>query len=246
MLSTAAKPKRPLSRTDSPDVRVGASARAARRWFLILAPVLAGLLAILGAAADPAAGEDGRPLYEAYANDPERLQFKAFGYHFSYALWGFAALLLAGLVRRRGSWLANVAGFLVLLGVTTMPGFILADFYDSAIGQTFGADGAVRVEEQMEGMWALIAIASTGAAGLIFALPVAALAAWRAGLIPWWAALAAIGGIAGGFIAIGANVAGAVVLTAGFSVLSLALGRMDHEAWREGDVPTREARSSAV
>ena len=246
MLSTAARLTRPLARTRSADARLGASARAARRWFLIVAPVLAGLLAILGAAADPAAGEDGRPLYEAYANDPDRLQFKAFGYHFSYALWGFAVLMLAGLVRRRGSWLANLAGVLALLGITTMPGFIAVDFYDSAIGQLFGADATVRVNERMEGMWALIAMASTGAIGFILALPVAALAAWRAGLLPWWGALAPIAGIVGGFIVVGANVPGAIALAVGFAVLSVALARIDRDAWEGGRVGEGEARASAV
>lgn len=231
MLTTAARLARARSRTAPPGAHVGASARAARRWFLIAAPVLAGLLAILGAATDPAAGEDGRVLYEAYAADPDRLQFKAFGYHFSYAFWGFAALLVAGLVRRRGSWLANVAGVLVFLGVTTMPGFILADFYDSAIAQVFGADAAVQVNERMEGMWALIMLASTGGIGFLLALPLAALAAWRAGVLSWWGALAPTAGIIGGFIVVGANVPGAVVLTAGFAVLSVALARVDPQLW---------------
>ncbi len=53
--------------TRSPARSAGAAARAARRWFLVLAPVLAGLLAIAGAAADPYTG-DGAALYDAYAS----------------------------------------------------------------------------------------------------------------------------------------------------------------------------------
>jgi hypothetical protein len=210
----------------APPVELGWSARAARHWFLVLAPVLAGLLAIAGAAADPYTG-DGPAVYEAYAEEPGALQFKALAYHFSYLFWGVAALLLAGLVRRRGSWLANAAGVLALLGITTMPGFILADFYDSSIGQLFGVDGALQVQDRMEGMWALIVLASTGAIGFLLALPVAALAAWRAGLLPWWAGLSATAGILVGFFVLGPTVPAGVALTAGFLVLSVALARMD-------------------
>jgi hypothetical protein len=213
-----------------PDAAPGASARAARRWFLVLSPVLAGLLAIAGAAADPYTG-DGAALYEAYAAQPEALQWKATAYHFAYLFWGVASLFLAGLVRRRGSWLANAAGVLALLGLTTMPGFILADFYDSSIGQAFGVDGALQVEAGMEDMWALMVLAGTGALGLVLALPVATLAAWRAALLPWWAGAAATAGIVVGFFVLGPTVAAGIALTAGFLVLSVALARVAPQAW---------------
>ena len=217
--------------TTAADVRsarreAGSSARAARRWFLVLAPTVAGLCAIAGAMADPYTG-DGAALYEAYANEPGTLQVKALAYHFSYLFWAAAALFLSGLVRRRGSWLATVAGVLALLGISTMPGFILADFYDSAIASLFGVEGALQVEERMGGMWALPVLASTGALGLVLALPVATLAAWRAGLLAWWGAAASTAGIVVGFFVLGPTVVAGLVLTAGFLVLSVALARMD-------------------
>lgn len=202
-----------------------------RRWFLILAPALAGVLAIVGAAADPAVDQDGRALFEAYASNPDAVQVKSMAYHLAYALWTVVALVLAGLVRRRGSWLANVGATLAFLGITTIPGFLLADFYDSAIGQHVGADGALAIEEAMSGMWALTVMASTGVVGLILCLPVAATAAWWAGLVPWWAPVAATVGIIGGFFVIGANVPGAAVLAGGFVVVSVALARIDRGAW---------------
>ena len=213
--------------------REGSSARAARRWFLVLAPALAGLCAVAGAAADPGVDQDGAAMYAAYAANPDAVQFKSLAYHFSYALMGAAALMLVGLVRQRGSWLANVGGVLAWLGIATIPGFLLADFYDSAIGQIYGVEGTVEVNERMEGMWALMFMAGTGGIGLLLGLPVAALAAWRAGLIPWWAPLAVVAGIGGGFLVIGANVAGAAVMTAGFVVLSVALARADRTAWQD-------------
>ena len=230
MVDSSTLPTRP-ARLARGDAEAGSSARAARRWFLIAAPTLAGVCAVIGAAADPAVNEEGAALYAAYAADPDAVQIKSFAYHFAYGLWGAAAIVLAGLVRRRGSWIANGAGVLAFLGITTMPGFIAADFFDSAAGQVFGTDGAVQVGERAGDMWALVLMASTGALGLLLSLPVAALAAWRAGLIPWWAPVAATAGIAGGFMGVGANVPGALLLTAGFLALSVALVRVDRRAW---------------
>jgi hypothetical protein len=206
-------------------------ALAGRRWCLVLAPVLAGVLAIVGAAADPAVDQDGRALFEAYAADPDAVQVKSMAYHLAYSFWAVAALLLAGLVRRRGSWLANAGGALAFLAITTIPGFLLADFYDSAIGRQFGADGALAVEESMSDMWALTAMAGSGVAGLILCLPVATAAAWRAGLLPWWTPVAATAGIVGGFFVVGANVPGAAIMAVGFVVVSVALARIDAGAW---------------
>lgn len=168
-----------------------------RRGLLIASPVLAALLAILGSIADPAAGISGREMYEIYAEDPEAVQFKALALHWSYAFWIAPALLLVGLVRGRGAWLANIAGALAFAGLTTMPGLLFVDFYDSAIGQLNGADAAVAVSEHMDAtMWAVPAFAAPGAAGFLLALPLTALALWRAGLVRWWAAAAAFGAIA--------------------------------------------------
>lgn len=222
------------------DRRARPGGRSGRGWFVVLAPVLAGLCTVAGAAADPYTG-DGAALYEAYAADPEALQYKATAYHFGYLFWGAAALLIAWSVRGRGRWVADAAVVLALLGITTMPGFILADFYDSSIGQAFGVEGALRVEDGMEGMWALMLLASTGALGLVLALPVAVLAAWRAGLLAWWAGLAATAGIVGGFFVLGPTVAAGFVLTAGFVVLSVGLAQAPPAAWDGGPRPAADA-----
>jgi hypothetical protein len=222
----------PAAATGFPSVRGRrrsgeASSRAlgARHWLVVAAPLVAGGLAIVGSLADPAAGKDGRELYAAYANEPGRVEVKALAYHFSYAMWLPIVFALVARVRDRGAWLANIAGLLGLLGVTTMPGFVLADFYDSAIGRQFGAEGAFQVEQLMESMAALPAMAATGAIGFILSLPLAAFAAWRAKLLPWWGVAGAVGGLLA-FGAVGATPPGAVLLTVGFGALALALARM--------------------
>ena len=197
-----------------------------RRWFLIAAPILAGLFAVLGAAADPAVGQDGRVLYEKYAANPDPLQWKSFGFHWAYAFWTMAAFVLAAHVRRRGVWLANGALLLAFVGATTLPGLLFVDFYDSAIGQVGGADLTVRVNETMESMWGVPAIVVPGLVGFIFSLPVAALAAWRAGIVRWWAVAAVVGGI-GAFMLSGVAVWGTLVMTLLFAVFALGLARSE-------------------
>ena len=196
-----------------------------RRWVLIAAPVVAGLLAIGGAVADPAMDLDGEAMYRIYAEQPDPLQWKSTLYHFSYAVWGLAALMLAAAVRRRGSWLANGAGVLAFLGISTLPGLLFVDFYDSAIGQRFGVEGTLAVEGVMESMWGPQVMAGSGIVGFLLCLPVAALAAWRAGLLRWWGALAPIVGIGVGLLLVGANVLGWGLVTLGFAVLSFGLAR---------------------
>lgn len=201
------------------------SALAFRRGALVAAPVVAGLLAIGGAIADPAVDLDGAEMYRIYADNPDPLQWKSLLYHFSYALWGLAALMLAGAVRRRGAWLGNVAGVLAVLGISSVPGFLIVDFYDSAMGRVHGVDGLLAVERATESMWGLGVMALTGMVGFLLCLPVAALAAWRSGLLRWWAPLGAIAGVVGGMVLLGANVVGWAVTTLGFAVLSFGLAR---------------------
>jgi hypothetical protein len=216
-------------------------ALAFRRWVLVAAPVLAGLLAIGGAIADPAVDLDGEAMYRIYADNPDPLQWKSLLYHFSYALWGLAALMLAGAVRRRGSGLANVAGVLAFLGISTLPGFLIVDFYDSAIGRVHGVDGLLAVDAATEPMWGLGVMALSGMAGFLLCVPVAALAAWRGGLLRWWGALAPIAGIVGGMVLLGANVPGWAVTTLGFAVLSVGLAR----STRTDDVPPSSVPAGA-
>ncbi len=207
------------------------SALAARRWAIILAPVIAGVLTIVGVVADPAPAAEGRELVEAYAANPDALHFKALGYHFAYTLWLATALGLVGLIRHRGAWLANSAGVLAILGISTIPGFLLGDFVDSAMGQIVGIDETVRVGDAVQEQWGFMVMALPGFAGLMLALPLAAIAAWWARLVPWWGPVAVIVGKAA-FMGFNVTLPGNVLLTVAFAVFALALARIDSEAWR--------------
>lgn len=193
-----------------------------RRWCLVAAPVLAGVLAVVGAAADPAAGIEGEEMWRIYAAEPGPLQIKSVALHWSYALWTIPAVLLARYVRGRGAALANVAGFLGFVSATTLPGLLFIDFYDSAIGQVGGVETNVAVEAAMSGMWGVPVMAVPGLVGFALALPLAMSALWRAGLVRWWGPVAAVAALAV-FVVSGVQWWGAVLSTLALALVSLAV-----------------------
>ena len=215
------------SPTVAPDRR--STALSARRWFLIAAPVLAGLFAVVGAAADPAAGLNGNRLYELYAQNPEPLQLKSLGLHWSYAFWIAPALLIAPLVRGRGAWLANVTALVGFVGMTTLPGLLFVDWYDSAVGQQFGVEGNVAVNERMEAMWGIVVFTTPGVVGLLLSLPLTALTVWRAGLARWWVLVPVAAGYAA-FIASGISWWGCALMTLCFAAFAVLLARATRPA----------------
>ena len=198
---------------------------AVRRGFIVASPVLAGLFAIVGAVADPAAGTAGREMYEVYTANPEPLQFKSLGFHWSYAFWIAPALLLAAYVKGRGAWLANIAAFVGFVGMTTLPGLLFVDWYDSAIGQMYGVDAIERVNDHMSAtMWGVPVFTLPGIIGLALALPLAAAALWRAGLVRWWAPVVVIAAFAA-FILSSVTWWGCVITTAFLTLFAVAIER---------------------
>jgi len=198
---------------------------AARRWFVVASPVLAGMFAVVGAVADPAAGQAGREMYEIYTANPEPLQFKSLGFHWSYAFWIGPALLLAAYVKGRGAWLANIAALVGFAGMTTLPGLLFVDWYDSAIGQMYGVDAIERVNEHMGAtMWGIPVFTAPGILGLVLALPLASAALWRAGLVRWWAPLSVVAGFAA-FMLSNVTWWGCAITTVCMTVFAVALER---------------------
>jgi hypothetical protein len=197
------------------------SALAFRRTAAVAAPALAALLIVAGFFLDPAIGESGRELAAEYAANPGREQVSALAFHFAFALLAIPAVVLIVAVRGRGAWLANVAAFLAFLGMTTLPGFLLTDFYDIAIYGELGGDAWDAVDDRIQELPGAAIMFLTGFLGFVLALPCALLAAWRAGMLPWWpAALVLAGGVGaqavpGGF--------GLLIWAATLAVLSYVL-----------------------
>ena len=202
-----------------------------RRGFLVAAPVLAGLFLIVGAVADPAAGISGDKMLEIYADNPGRLQFKSLGYHWAYAFWIVPAMLIVPLVRARGAWLATITGFLGFLGVATMPGLLLTDWFDSAIGAAHGPEGHQAVMDAMEGMWGIPVFITPGIVALFLALPLTMLTLWRAGLARWWGLAAAVAAFLA-FMISNATWPGAVLALLFLGVVSVAFAKATDPARR--------------
>jgi hypothetical protein len=207
--------------------RIGAPrtrAMAARRGFLVASPVLAGLLAVVGAYADPAAGLSGAEMQAIYAANPGPLQFKSLGFHWAYAFWFLPALLVAPYVRGMGAWLANVTAVVGFVGISTLPGLLMSDWFESAIGQAFGPAGNVAVTSHLDQMWGVPVMTLPGIVCLVLALPLTAITLMRAGLTRWWALAAVVAGFAA---FMGSNVMwwGCAIMTGCFAVFAYALAR---------------------
>lgn len=220
-------------RTQAAPGRV-ARALGARRWFLVAAPILAGVFATLGAYADPGAGLSGEAMWGVYAAEPDALQVKSLAFHWSYAFWIAPALLIAPYVRSRGAWLANVTALVGFVGMTTMPGLLLSDWFDSAIGQLYGVEGTASVNQLMaDTMWGVPLFTLPGLVGLVLALPLTALTLWRAGLARWWALLPVLAGFAA-FTFSGVTWWGCALATAFFAVFAGVLHRATDPARQLG------------
>jgi hypothetical protein len=175
----------------------GSRAIAVRRALLVASPVLAGLFCVLGALADPAAGISGDRMTKIYIDNPDPLQWKSTGYHWAYAFWIGTALMVAPLVRGRGAWLATIAAVIGFAGMVTLPGMLLSDWYQAAIGHSYGLDGVKQVEDHMiTTMWGLKGFMAVAFPGLAFALPLAAAGLWRARLVRWWSFAATVAAFA--------------------------------------------------
>jgi hypothetical protein len=169
-------------------------ALSVRRAAVIAAPALAGLLIVAGFFVDPAIDESGRELAEEYAAHPGREQVSALAFHFAFALIAIPAVALIVAVRGRGAWLANLAAFFGFLGLTTLPGFLLTDFYDIAIYGELGGAAWDAVDDRIQELPGAAVLFLTGFVGFTLTLPTALLAAWRARLLPWWPAALLLAG----------------------------------------------------
>ena len=201
------------------------AALALRRLAVVWASALSGVLIVAAFFLDPDIGASGRELAREYAENPGRIQLSALSLRFAFALLVLPSFALIRAVRERGAWLANVAGVCAVLGMTTLPGFLLVDFYDVAIYGELGGDAWQAVTDRLEELPGATFMFVTGFFGFFLTLPLALLAAWRARLLPWWPALVvSVGQIAaqaipGGF--------GLLLMAASLVALTYALRQVD-------------------
>lgn len=198
---------------------------ALRRGVLIASPVLAGVLLLAATVLDPAPGSTGAEMNRAYTENPTALQWHSLVLHWSYAFWGLTALLAAAHVRGRGIVLAGLGAVAGFVGMTTLPGILAIDWYDSSIGQVYGVPAIESLHDHMnENLWALPFFSAPGILGLLLCLPLALAGLWRAGVVRWWAFAAALAGTAT-FMGSGVQVWGVTLTALLFSVVGMGLAR---------------------
>jgi hypothetical protein len=148
------------------------------------------VLLVVGVFVDPDIEANGRELARAYAENPDQEQVSALAFHFAFVMWAPIVFALVGLIRGRGAWLANIAAVLAVLGATTLPGFLLTDFYDIAIYGELGGDAWQQVDDRIQELPGATVLFITGFLGHVLCLPLVLFAAWRAGLVALWVPLA--------------------------------------------------------
>jgi hypothetical protein len=168
------------------------SALQVRRWAVIFAAFFSGLLVFVSMLVDPAPDASGAELIRAYAAHPMRQGVHTNLIHYGFALFAPVAFALVGLVRGRGAWLANAAGLLSVIGLTTLPGLVLIDYHDIATAHVASVELAVAASDGVAQLPGFLPLLLPALVCSLLALPLAAAAAWRARLLQWWVPLALV------------------------------------------------------
>lgn len=203
----------------------------ARRWGVIAACVLSAALVAAGFLTDPAPSDVSEEVFAGYAAQPGLQALHSTLLHYGFALWIVIAFGLVWLVRGRGAWLANTAAVLAVLGLTTLPGMVLFDFHTVAVTTAHGVDASLEAERLLDQSVPFLALVMPAILAATLAVPVAALGAWRAGLLPSWAPAATFAGFAALMFA--GFVVGPIVFAAGLLALGAALVRVPRGRWFE-------------
>ena len=210
-----------------------------RRWAVIAAAALSGVLVLISMFVDPAPNADGRELIRAYAENETAQGIHTNLIHYGFALFAPVAFALVGLVRGRGAWLANVAGILAVVGLTTLPGLVLLDYANVGAAHVTDVETAFAVQEETEKLPGFLVLLVPAFLSSMVALPLAALAAWRAGLVPWWTPIAA----AGAFLlpnVVPEALVGFALMALGMLLVAWALARIPPPVWH-GVAPVEPA-----
>ena len=163
---------------------VVSSALRFRRAAVICAAGLSGLLVLVSMFVDPVPEADGGELIRGYSDSLTRSGLHTNLIHYGFALVAPVVYAMVALVRGRGAWLANVAGLLAVIGLSTLPGLVLLDFTSVAANLATDLDTAVAIDDQLGELPYFLAIVIPAFLAAVLALPVAVTAMWRAGLFP--------------------------------------------------------------
>jgi len=207
------------------------SALSFRRWAVILAAGLSGVIVLISMLFDPAPDAEGRELIQAYAANDRAQGLHTNLIHYGFALFAPVAYAMVGLVRRRGAWIANLAGLLGVLGLSTLPGLVFIDYFSVAVEHVAGLEAAVNAQGAVEKLPGFAAVTVPAFISAILAVPVASLALWRARLVAWWIPLVAAAAFLGPNFLQGPAIVAFSVMAVGMLVVGWALWRIPVVAW---------------
>ena len=217
------------------------SALSFRRWAVILAAGLSGVIVLISIVVEPAPDAEGREILQAYAANPRAQGLHTNLIHYGFALFAPVAYAMVGLVRRRGAWIANLAGLLAVLGLSTLPGLVLLDYFSVAVEQVAGLEAAVNAENAVEKLPGFTFLAVPALISSILAVPVATLALWCARLVAWWLPLVAAAAFLGPNFLPGPAIVAFSVAAVGMLIVGWALWRIPAVAWYGGDPSALDA-----
>ena len=198
---------------------------------MILAAGLSGVIVLISMLFDPAPDAEGRELIQAYAANDRAQGLHTNLIHYGFALFAPVAYAMVGLVRRRGAWIANLAGLLGVLGLSTLPGLVFIDYFSVAVEHVAGLEAAVNAQGAVEKLPGFAAVTVPAFISAILAVPVASLALWRARLVAWWIPLVAAAAFLGPNFLPGPAIVAFSVMAVGMLVVGWALWRIPVVAW---------------
>jgi len=211
-----------------------------RRWAVIAASGLSGVLVLISMLVDPAPAADGRELIAAYAADSAASGLHTNLIHYGFVLIAPVVFIMVGMVRGRGAWLANMAGLLAVIGLSTLPGLVMLDLTATAAVQVTDVDTAFAIDQRLGETPAFVFLVIPAFVSAMFALPLAVVAMWRAGLFHGGVAVAAVA------VALAPNVAPTWWLGFGVNLVwMMALGyllwRLPLPVWDSSPAPSEPA-----
>jgi hypothetical protein len=210
-----------------------------RRFSRIVAAVallLAPIVTLAGMLATPWEKEATTASYhDALAAHPTQAGVAALILHFGYLLLLPAALGIMHLARRSTPKVAHVGGLLAVIGLASLPGLLVTDYYDLALAQNLPRAESVKIADASM-TWPAGVMLATTIAPMFFGLVTLMVAAVRAGVARFWAPIA----VAVGWILPFASGTGLVPAAAGAALIGVALiplglkvARMSDQTWAE-------------
>jgi hypothetical protein len=213
------------------------SAQSFRRWAVILAAGLSGVIVLISIVVEPGRGAEGPEIFQAYAANPRAQGLHTNLIHYGFALFAPVAYAMVGLVRRRGAWIANLAGLLAVLGLSTLAGLVYLDYLSVAVVHVAGLEAAVQVEAAVQNLPGFAALSAPAFISAMLAVPVATLALWRGRLVAWWLPLVAATAFIGPNFLPGPAIVAFSVMAVGMVIVGWALWRIPAVAWY-GPIPS--------